>query len=242
MLFRSDISIDILGADHKLNAQQVKVALELSDNRAPEVVFYEFIDLPEGSMSTRRGVFISVDEFIEESIKHAKDEIIKRELDLTEKQIDEVAKIIGAGSIRFYINQISPEKPITFKWEEALSFERGCASIQYAHARACKLLSKVDYDEFEEVTCDYELEDEEKELIKQLSKFTEVIRQSAQERRVHHLAEYSLALSRAFNKFYKTQQVIGSEHEKLRIKLVDVSRITLKNSLKLLGIKAPEFM
>lgn len=238
----SDISIDILGADHKLNAQQVKVALELSDNRAPEVVFYEFIDLPEGSMSTRRGVFISVDEFIEESIKHAKDEIIKRGLDLTDKQIDEVAEKIGVGSIRFYINQISPEKPITFKWEEALSFERGCASIQYAHARACKLLSKVDYDEFEEVTCDYELEDEEKELIKQLSKFTEVIRQSAEERRVHHLAEYSLALSKAFNKFYKTQQVIGSEHEKLRIKMVDISRITLKNSLKLLGIKAPEYM
>ncbi|WP_304123506.1 arginine--tRNA ligase [Methanosphaera cuniculi] len=239
----SDISLDILGADHKLAAKQLSIALDLSDNRPPEVVFYEFIDLPEGSMSTRRGVFISVDEFIEESIRHAKDEILRRDLDLTEKQVDEVARIIGIGSIRFYINQISPEKPITFKWEEALSFERGCASIQYAHARACKLLSKVDnYDEYEEVICDYELDDEEKELIKELSRFTEIIRQSAEERRVHHLAEYTLSLSKSFNKFYKSQQVIGSEHEKLRIKLVDASRITLKNSLKLLGIKAPEFM
>ncbi len=238
----SDISLDVLGADHKLAAKQLSIALELSDNRAPEVVFYEFIDLPEGSMSTRRGVFISVDEFIEESVKHAKEEIIRRGLDLDEKEIDEVAEIIGVGSIRFYINQISPEKPITFKWEEALSFERGCASIQYAHARACKLLSKSDYDEFEEVKCDYELEDEEKDLVKELSRFTEVIRQSAQERRVHHLAEYTMSLSKAFNKFYKSQQVIGSEHEKLRLKLVDTSRITLKNSLKLLGIKAPEFM
>lgn len=238
----SDISLDILGADHKLQSQQLSIALDLSDNRPPEVVFYEFIDLPEGSMSTRKGVFISVDEFIDESIKHAKEEIIRRELDLTDKEIDEVARIIGIGSIRFYINQISPEKPITFKWEEALSFERGCASIQYAHARACKLLSKVDYDEYAEVRCDYELEDEEKDLIKELSRFTEVIRTSAEERRVHHLAEYTLKLSKAFNKFYKTQQVIGSEHEQFRIKLVDSSRITLKNSLKLLGIKAPEFM
>lgn len=238
----SDISLDILGADHKLAAKQLGQALELSGNRAPEVVFYEFIDLPEGSMSTRRGVFISVDEFIEESINHAKEELISRDLDLSDRQIDDVAEKIGVGSIRFFINQISPEKPITFKWEEALSFERGCASIQYAHARACKLLSNSEYDEYEEVRCDYELDDDEKELVKLLSKYTEVIRESAKERRVHHLTEYTLSLSRAFNKFYKTQQVIGSDEEKLRLKLVDVSRITLKNSLSLLGIKAPEYM
>ena len=238
----SDISLDILGTDHKLAAKQLGLALELSNNRAPEVVFYEFIDLPEGSMSTRKGVFVSVDEFINQSVEHAKEELINRDLGLTEKQIDEVSKVIGVGSIRFYINQISPEKPITFKWEEALSFERGCASIQYAHARACKLLAKSDYDEYAEVTCDYELNDEEKDLIRKLAIFTEIIRQSAQERRVHHLAEYTLSLSKAFNKFYKSQQVIGSEHEKLRLKLVDASRITLKNSLKLLGIKSPEFM
>jgi arginyl-tRNA synthetase len=91
----SDVSLDILGADHKLAAQQLSLALELSGNRAPEVVFYEFIDLPEGSMSTRRGVFISVDEFIEESIKHAKEELINRKLDLTDKQMDEVSEKIG---------------------------------------------------------------------------------------------------------------------------------------------------
>lgn len=238
----SDISLDILGADHKLAAKQLGLALELSGNRAPEVVFYEFINLPEGSMSTRRGVFISVDEFIEQATQHAKDELLKRDMDLTDKQMDEIAKIIGVGSVRFYINQISPEKPITFKWEEALNFERGCASIQYAHARACKLLSKTSFDEYQEVKCDYELEDEEKVLVKELSRFTEIIRQAADERRVHHLTEYTLSLSKAFNKFYKTQQVIGSEHEQFRLKLVDASRITLKNSLKLLGIKAPEYM
>ncbi|MDO5824873.1 MAG: arginine--tRNA ligase [Methanosphaera sp.] len=238
----SDISLDILGADHKLAASQLSKALELSGNRAPEVVFYEFIDLPEGSMSTRRGVFISVDEFIAESVKHAKDELIRRDLGLTDSQIDDVSEKIGVGSIRFYINQISPEKSITFKWEEALSFERGCASVQYAHARACKLLNKTDFDEYEEIRCDYELEVEEQDLVRELSKFTEVIRTSAEERRVHHLIEYTLSLSKAFNKFYKSQQVIGSEHEKVRLKLVDASRITLKNSLKLLGIKAPEYM
>ena len=54
-------------------AKQLSLALELSGNRAPEVVFYEFINLPEGSMSTRKGVFISVDEFIEQATQHAKD-------------------------------------------------------------------------------------------------------------------------------------------------------------------------
>ena len=56
-----------------------------------------------------------------------------------------IAEQVGIGAIRYYIARLSPEKHIVFKWDEALSFERGCASIQYSHARACKLLEKADY-------------------------------------------------------------------------------------------------
>ena len=56
-----------------------------------------------------------------------------------------IAEQVGIGAIRYFIAKLSPEKHIVFKWEEALSFERGCASIQYSHARACKLLEKAGY-------------------------------------------------------------------------------------------------
>ena len=72
------------------------------------------------------------------------DEIKKRREDLEEDGAMQIAEDIGIGAIRYFIAKLSPEKHIVFKWDDALSFERGCASIQYAHARACKLLEKAD--------------------------------------------------------------------------------------------------
>lgn len=243
---KGDVVIDILGSDHKLAISQIRLALGFLEGKSPEVIFYEFITLPEGSMSTRRGVFISVDQLMTEAVERAKAEIKKRRTDLDRTEIAEIAEKIGIGAIRYYIARLSPEKHMVFKWDEALSFERGCASIQYAHARACKLLQKAEkFDatiDLENILDHYQLENSEMELIKTISQFTSVIEESAQTRKVHKIAQYSLDLASAFNKFYKSLPVIGSEEEILRLFLVDKSRITIKNCLDLLGIEAPESM
>ncbi len=239
-----DIVLDILGSDHKLAAQQIKVIFEeILREKCPEVIFYEFITLPSGSMSTRKGVFISVDELIDEAIKRALDEIQKRNSDLTGKEIFSTAEQIGIGAIRFFISKISPEKHITFNWDEALSFERGCASIQYAHARACKLLKKSNKNiEILEISNNWIPNKNEKDLIRILSKFPQVVEDSANKKRIHNITQYCQDLANSFNKFYKSEQVIGSEVEDSRLVLVDKARITLKNSLDILGINAPEKM
>jgi arginyl-tRNA synthetase len=77
------------------------------------------------------------------------------------------------------------------------------------------------------------------ELIKTIAKFTRVIEESATARRVHPMAQYALELAGVFNRFYKSMPVLGSEKEDLRLKLVDKSRITIHNSLALLGIESP---
>jgi arginyl-tRNA synthetase len=239
----SDISIDVLGSDHKLAIDQLKIPIELLGAKKPEVIFYEFITLPEGSMSTRRGVFISVDELMNEAVDRATMEIKNRRNDLDESEMMKIAEQVGIGAIRYYIARLSPEKHIVFKWDEALSFERGCASIQYSHARACKLLEKAEYDQNSPEVDDWVIEEDfEIELIKLISKFSSVIEESAKINRVHNIAQYSQDLAGAFNKFYKSVPVIGSEKEKLRLMMVDKSRITIKNSLELMGIEAPESM
>jgi arginyl-tRNA synthetase len=238
----SDEMIDILGSDHKLAVDQISIALNLLDGKKPEVVFYEFITLPEGSMSTRRGVFISVDDLIEEAINRALAEIKKRREDLNEEEALKIATDIGIGAVRYFIVKLSPEKHIVFKWEEALSFERGCASIQYAHARACKLLEKAGFDEGNN-TQGYTLNhDFEIELVKMLSKFPSLIEESARINRIHPLAQYAMDLAGTFNRFYKSVPVIGAEEEAVRLLLVDKSRITIKNCLNLMGINAPTSM
>jgi arginyl-tRNA synthetase len=243
---KGDVVIDILGSDHKLAIKQISIVLELLGSKSPEVIFYEFITLPEGSMSTRRGVFISVDDLIEEAVNRALAEIKSRRSDLDDVEVWKIAEKIGVGAIRYYIARLSPEKHIIFKWDEALSFERGCASIQYAHARACKILQKSDISnspvDLETVLSQYELQKPEIELLKMISQFSWVIEESAQSRKVHQVAQFCLDLASSFNKFYKSMPVIGSEEEELRLVMVDKARITLRNSLDLLGIDAPESM
>ncbi len=240
----SDRSIDILGSDHKLAIDQLEIPLELLGVKTPEVIFYEFITLPEGSMSTRRGVFISVDDLMEEAIERAMQEIEKRRTDLEYSKRSKIAEQVGIGAIRYYIARLSPEKHIVFKWDEALSFERGCASIQYSHARASKLLEMASYNKRGKIMInDWTLEHPfEIELVKIISKFSSIIEDSARINRVHNIAQYSQDLAGAFNKFYKSVPVIGSEKEDLRLLIVDKSRITIRNCLKLMGIEAPDSM
>ncbi len=239
----SDEVIDVLGSDHKLAIDQLSIALDLLGGKRPEVIFYEFITLPEGSMSTRKGVFISVDDLVEEAVKLALNEIKIRRTDLDDSTALEIAEDIGIGAIRYFIAKISPEKHIVFKWDEALSFERGCASIQYAHARSCKLLEKAGYNSDDVDLNHFKMDHHyEIELIKLISKFTTVIEESARIKRVHPLAQYAMDLAGAFNRFYKSVPVIGADEEDTRLILVDKSRITIKNCLNLLGINAPVSM
>ncbi|MGB9837286.1 arginine--tRNA ligase [Methanothermobacter sp.] len=236
-----DILIDVLGSDHKLAAEQVGIAVDLLGGKKPEVIFYEFITLPEGSMSTRRGVFISVDELMDEAHRRALGEVKKRR-ELPDEVADDIAEAIGNGAIRYYIARLSPEKHIVFRWDEALSFERGCASIQYAHARACKLLKKASFKGDEDIEDGWEPEEDERELVRLLARFPVVVEDAAMARRVHPVAQYVQDLANAFNSFYRSTPVIGSEFEGARLRLVDSVRIVIRNALGLLGIHAPETM
>ena len=239
-----DTVLDILGSDHKLAAKQIKVIFEeIFRQTPPEVIFYEFITLPEGSMSTRKGKFVSVDELIDEAVLRATDEIKSRNPDLSDAEIEPMAEEIGIGAVRFFIAKLSPEKHLTFKWDEALSFERGCASIQYAHARACKLLKKSGKDISSlTVSDDWTPDETEQDLIRQIAKFPQVVEECANKKRVHNITQYSQDLAGSFNKFYKSEQVIGSDVEDTRLILVDRAKTTIKNALDILGVSAPEKM
>ncbi len=237
-----DIVIDILGSDHKLAVRQIEAAMELLGGKKPEVIFYEFITLPEGSMSTRRGVFVSVDDLIDEAKSRAIKEIKKRRKDLKREEIEDIADKIGVGAIRYYIARLSPEKHLVFKWDEALNFEMGCASIQYAHARACKLLKKALFNDDIKIEERWSPNEVERDVIRLLAKFPWVVEESAKTRRVHLIAQYLQELANAFNKFYKFTPVIGSEFEGARLIIVDKVKKTIRNGLKLLGIEAPTMM
>ncbi len=163
-----DRVIDVLGADHKLIGAQLQCTMKLLGEKVPEIVHFEFVSLPEGSMSTRAGKFVSADDLITEINKRAFDEVTARRPELDEETRRAIAQSVGLAAIRYDIVKVSPEKSTVFDWKEALDFERQSGPyIQYAHARACSILEKAGT--FEEC---YDLEtDQEIALAKQIAKF-----------------------------------------------------------------------
>jgi len=243
----ADILVNILGEDHKLESKQVEIALKLiGEEKIPQVIFYSFVSLPGGKMSTRKGRVVYLDDLIDECIKRAYIEVEKRRgKELNEDKMKKISEIVGIGALRYNIIKVQPEKDITFKWEEALNFEGNSSPfIQYAHARACGILSKSK-ERIDEFDTDLLIENSEIELIKRLAKYPLEIKESSENLKPHNVANYLYNLASSFNQFYRDCPVLSEKNEKLRISrlaLVNASKIVLKNGLNVLGIIAPEEM
>jgi len=242
-----DRMIDILGADHKLISSQLKAVLRILGIKEPEIVIFEFVSLPEGSMSTRRGVFISADELLEEVEKAALLEVRKKRPDMDEDFKKKVAAFVSIGAVRYDIIKVSPEKATTFDWAQAVDFEKqGAPFIQYAHARACSIIKNAEEEGivFENYDPNVLIEEQEVALIKKLAGFENAIDIAARELKPNLLAIYARELADAFNQFYRYVPVLSAEPEfrAARLALVNCSSIVLANALDTLGIFAPESM
>ncbi len=239
-----DIMINVLGEDHRFEFLELKTILtEIYKLEIPlEVVHFSFVIFEGGELSTRKGLTAPVDKLLDDAIEKAGGEIEKRKI-----ATREIAPGIGIGAIKYHILKTTPQKPITFKWEEALSFD-GEASpyIQYAHARCCRILenSKIDVEKIEIDEIDMNLEEHEKNLLKQLIKFPEIVKKSAEELKPNIIANYLYLLASEFSRFYKNCPVIPAEEKTRwrRLLLVDAARIVIANGLDLLGISTPERM
>jgi len=242
-LSNCDEAVNVLGEDQKLAMQRLETTLKLLGvNRAPRIVFYSFVSLPEGRMSTRKGVVVNLDDLLDEAVARAYIEVDKRRKDLPEDKKRKIADLVGIGAVRFDIIRVAPEKSITFKWEQALDFEKqGAPFIQYAHARTCSILEKAKPGSFNP---DVIKEKEEVALVKKMAMLPYVVSIASTDLKPHLLANYARELAETFNQFYRFMPVLNAEPDirEARLALVDASRITLANALDLLGIEAPEEM
>ena len=212
-------------------------------------MIFEFVSLPEGSMSTRRGKFISTDELLDQIYTQALVEVEKRRPDTSDDFKQEVADFVGIGAVRYDVVKVSPEKSTVFDWREALDFEKqGAPFIQYSHARACSILANAKGSGIKLADLKYDIsvlvEDQEIDLIKHLARFTSVIDTAATDLKPHHLATYAREVADSFNQFYRYVPVLNAEVSlrNSRLVLVDCARIVLSIALETLGLYAPESM
>ncbi|MFW6141108.1 MAG: arginine--tRNA ligase [Candidatus Saliniplasma sp.] len=243
---RGDVLLNVLGEDHKLHGTFLKDALSaLNIKPIPQMVFYSFVSFEGQEMSTRKGIYVTLDDLMDTAQEKAEEEILKRRDDLSEKDIKNISEKVGMGAVRFNIIKVQPEKHIDFVWEDAINFQGDTGPfIQYTYARSCGILNKFQ----EEVSLsDGDIsklnEGGEVKLIKTMAKFPQILSKAHTQNSPHILAKYALELASEFNQFYRDHHVLKSEDKKTeRILLVKAYKHVLKSLLDTLGLEAPESM
>ncbi|GGN91665.1 arginine--tRNA ligase [Haloarcula pellucida] len=246
-----DRAVTVLGEDHKLQADQLSAALELLGNDTDQLrqVFYSWVNLPEGGMSTREGTGIDLDDLLDEAIARAREEVESRLDDrsrgeLDEDDIERIAHQVGIGAVRYDIVSKQPTKGITFEWDRALDFEAQSAPyVQYIHARCCGILDETGADE-RTASFDHLDEPEERALLRVIARFPAVIDEAAEDLQPHTVATYTRDLAETFNAFYRECPVLDADEETraARLALVASTRHTVANALDAVGVAAPTSM
>jgi arginyl-tRNA synthetase len=210
---------------------------------------YGMVDLPSGKMKSREGTVVDADDLMIEMTETAQK--ISEELGKLEGYSDEdkarLYKIIGLGALKYYILKVDPKKRILFDPKESVDFAGNTGPfIQYTYARIQSLLRRADFDiSVSLAPAEITLHEKEKELLKIVGQYPEVIQAAADGHSPALIANYTYDLVREYNSFYQSVPVLGTEvlNEKVfRIQLSKKVGETIKLAFGLLGIEVPERM
>ena len=210
---------------------------------------YGMVELPSGKMKSREGTVVDADDLMAEMTATAQS--LSEELGKLEGYSDEekaaMYTTIGLGALKYYMLKVDPKKQMMFNPEESVDFAGNTGPfIQYTYARIQSILRKADFDYANVViSSDIEMHEKEKELIKQIQLFPEVIQSAAENHSPALIANYTYELVKEFNSFYQQVSILGEENQDKKIFRVQLSKtvgITIKNAFSLLGINVPERM
>ena len=186
------------------------------------------LKLTTGKMSSRDGEVIEID-WLFDQIANA----------ITERGGEPTEDII-AGALRYAFLRVRVGSDIVFDINEAVSIQGNSGPyLQYAHARACSILAKSSVESTVQIS---ELDTNERELVRKIGEYSEVLDKAVTELMPHHICNYLYELAQEFNRFYEKSRIIGDEREALRLHIVELYRSTLARGLRVLGIVAPEKM
>ena len=208
---------------------------------------YGMVELPSGKMKSREGTVVDADDLMAEMTTTA--QTISEDLGkldgYSENEKAVLFNTIGLGALKYYMLKVDPKKQMMFNPEESVDFAGNTGPfIQYTYARIQSILRKADFDTSISIL-GLELHEKEKELIKQVQLFPEVIQNAADSHSPALIANYTYDLVKEFNSFYQQVSILGEENHDKKVFRVQLSKSvgnTIKNAFQLLGIEVPERM
>jgi len=238
-----DQSIYVVGNEQEYHFNVLKMILEKLGYTIGDKIChlsYGMVELPEGKMKSREGTVVDADDLVRETQELAKVEI-KERYELDESALEERSLKIALSAIKYQLLKVDITKNMLFDPKQAIRFEGDTGPyLLYSYARASSILRKAQYDGAD--TMSEELASDEIRLIKKIGQFPSIAAISYEKLSPAFMAAYAFELSQIFNEFYHKCQVIGSDQEAFRLRLVNTFRIVLKKCIGLLGIEEIEEM
>lgn len=236
-------NVYVVASQQKLHFEQLRAVLKKIGFdwwNDCEHVSFGMVSMKDGSMKTREGKVIFLEDVLNRAIDKTKSIIEERNPNLENKE--EVAKQVGVGAVIFqdlFNNRI---KDYTFDWDQVLNFDGETGPYtQYTFARSCSILDKGEFELKDNSKFDLLVDDTEIDIVKHLSKFEEVLLNATEKYEPSFLTRYTVELAKLFNKFYANCPIntVEDELKYQRLYLTYSVNKCLKLSLRLLGIEAP---
>ena len=237
----TDLNLVVLGEDQKLYHRQLQAALSLLGAGAPAAVHYSFVLLGEGSMSSRQGNLVLLEDFAAEAKRKAAAELTRRGHDADPA----VTGAVAYSALKYSFLRVANDKQVVFKWDSAMSFEGESGPyLLYSHARICSILRR--YGKDLPAGADFGVLEAEPEtaLIKLLDEMPDQVARALRVRSPHVIAAYTFAVARQFSSFYHACPILQADSplREARLLLAAATRRVLANCLGVLGIEALERM
>ncbi|MFX1561607.1 MAG: arginine--tRNA ligase, partial [Promethearchaeota archaeon] len=259
-LGKFDIVMNVIGSRQAHPQKMVYTILDIlgytKESENSHHIAYEFVGLEDVDFSGRHGTWIgySTDDVLDKATELARIEVDKRNPDEDDTFKDMVANQVAVGAVRYFMLNASPDRQITFRWDEALDFNGEAAPyLQYSHARAQRILEKADDERAAGIDLTLISTDAEFELVKALARFPEelleVIRSLKKEVwgtgfTSNRITAFAYSLANLFSKFYDSCPVLKAEPNvrASRLALVQAFKTTMANCLIVLGIPVVDRM
>lgn len=212
---------------------------------------YGMVELPEGKMKSREGTVVDADDLMEEMINTARE--ISQELGkldgLTHEEAEDIARMVGLGSLKYFILKVDPRKNMTFNPKESIDFNGNTGPfIQYTYARICSVLRKAAEQGIvlpAALPTNFEISEKEEGLIQLQANFKAIVKEAGETYSPALIANYTYDLVKEYNQFYHDFSILHEDNEQLKVfRLVlsaNVAKI-VKEGMGLLGIEVPERM
>lgn len=249
--FGADIMMYVVGNEQEYHFQVLKLILSKLGYAWADGIYhlsYGMVSLPEGKMKSREGTVVDADDLMESLFSIAREtaDTLGKLSELSDEEKETTYRQVGLAALKYMILKIDPKRNIMFDPKESIDFNGNTGPfLQYTHARACSVLSRLGEEDSGSPIANAPLSDYERTLIRRLTQFPATVESAAKAYSPALIANYLYELAREFNQFYHEQPIAREQDgalRQLRSMITQAVRSVLASGMALLGIDAPERM